>query len=71
MYYSGEGNNCQHECRRISSCKENCANYSLSNNIKNYYDMHLCKISLLINALASHTTRLNLSCQTRNNIIIS
>ncbi|CAB4403560.1 unnamed protein product [Rhizophagus irregularis] len=44
MYYSGKGNSCQHECRRIGSCKENCANYSLSNNIKNYYDMHLCKV---------------------------
>ncbi|CAB5194731.1 unnamed protein product [Rhizophagus irregularis] len=98
MYCSGEGNSCQHECEGISNCKENCANYSLPNNIKNYHDMHLCKVRVIsesklswlkkekplrikiigshlpINTLASHTpiiTRLNLSRQTRDNIIIS
>jgi hypothetical protein len=31
----------------IGSCKETCANYSLQNNIKNYHDMHLCKVCVI------------------------
>ena len=47
MFCSGEGNNCQHECGRIGSCKETCKNYSLNNNVKNYHDMHLCKVCVI------------------------
>ena len=44
MFCSGEGNSCQHECGEIGSYKEMCENYSLKNNVKNYHDMHLCKV---------------------------
>jgi hypothetical protein len=99
MYCSGEGRSCQHECGGIGNCKEDCTNYSLSNNIKSYHDMHRCKVRVIsevklswikkdkplrikiigthlpVNTLASHTpnhvTRLNLSRQTRDNIIMS
>jgi hypothetical protein len=98
MYCSGEGGNCQHECGGIGNCKENCTNRSLSNNTKNYHDMHRCKVRVIsesklswlkkekplrikiigshlpVNTLASHTpsvTRLNLSRQIRDNIIMS
>ncbi len=98
MFCLGEGNNCQHECGGIGSCKETCTNFSLSNNIKNYHDMHLCKVRVISesklswlnqekplqikiigshlpqNTLISHTStisRLNLSHQTRDNIIVS
>ena len=98
MYCSGEGNSCQRECGGIGICKENCANHSLPNNVKNYHDMHLCKVRVIsesklswlktekplrikiigshlpVNSLVSHTpnvARLNLSRQTRDNIIIS
>ena len=98
MFCSKEGNSCQHECGGIGSCKETCTNFYLSNNIKNYHDMHLCKVRVISesklfwlnqekplqikiigshlpqNTLISHTPtifRLNLSRQTRDNIIVS
>ncbi|GBC45883.2 hypothetical protein GLOIN_2v1791026 [Rhizophagus irregularis DAOM 181602=DAOM 197198] len=63
MFCSGEGNSCQHEYGGIGECKETCENYSLNNNIKNYCDMHLSH--------NSNISRLNLSRQVRDNIIIS
>ncbi|PKK55634.1 hypothetical protein RhiirC2_722348, partial [Rhizophagus irregularis] len=47
MFCSREGNSCQHECGGIGECKETCENYSLNNNIKNYRDMHLCKVRVI------------------------
>ncbi|CAB4379278.1 unnamed protein product [Rhizophagus irregularis] len=96
MYCSGEGNSCQHECGGIGSCKETCTNYSLKNNVKNYYDMHLCKVRVISESKLSwlnkekplkikivglhlptnipiHSpkiSRLNLSRQVRDNIIV-
>ena len=53
MFCSEERNSCQHECGGIGSCKETCTNYSLQNNIKNYHDMHLCKVRVSIKLLNS------------------
>ena len=47
MYCSGEGRSCQYECGGIGNCKEDCANYSLLNNIKSYHDMHRCKVRVI------------------------
>jgi hypothetical protein len=98
MFCSGEGNSCERECGGIGSCKETCANYSLQNNIKNYHDMHLCKVRVIsesrlsylnkekplkikivglhlpTSVLISHNpsvSRLNLSRQVRDHIIVS
>ncbi|PKY61806.1 hypothetical protein RhiirA4_432072 [Rhizophagus irregularis] len=96
MYCSGEGNSCQHKCGGIGSCKETCTNYSLKNNVKNYHDMHLCKVRIISESKLSwlnkekplkikivglhlptnipiHSpkiSRLNLSRQVRDNIIV-
>ncbi|PKB99203.1 hypothetical protein RhiirA5_430119 [Rhizophagus irregularis] len=96
MYCSGERNSCQHECGGIGSCKETCTNYSLKNNVKNYYDIHLCKVRVISESKLSwlnkekplkikivglhlptnipiHSpkiSRLNLSRQVRDNIIV-
>ena len=82
----------------IGDCKKDCTNYSLPNNTKNYFDMHLCKVRVIsksklswlknekplhieivgshlpANLVTPHTpniTRLNLSRQTKDSIIIS
>lgn len=34
--------------RECSNCKEDCPNCNFSNSIKNYYDMHLCKIYVIL-----------------------
>src|SRR6185437_15537698 len=47
MFCSGEGNSYQHECEGIGKYKETYANYSLNNNVKNYHDMHLCKVRVI------------------------
>src|SRR6266542_2663474 len=47
MYCAGDGDACQHECGGIGKCIENCPNATLSNNLKNYYDMHLCKVRIV------------------------
>ncbi|CAB4415594.1 unnamed protein product [Rhizophagus irregularis] len=47
MYCAGEGNKCQRECGSIGDCKENCPNHNFSNNLKNYHDMHLCKVRVI------------------------
>ena len=44
MYYAGDGDACQHECGEIDKYIENCSNVTLSNNLKNYHDMHFCKV---------------------------
>ena len=47
MFCSEEKNSCQYEYGGISNCIETCTNYSLKNNIKNYQDMHLCKVHVI------------------------
>ena len=47
MYCAGDGDACQHECGGIGKCIENCPNATLSNNLKNYHDMHLCKVRVV------------------------
>ena len=46
MYCAGEGNMCQRTCGEIGKCKENCENFQFSNGLKNYQDMHLCKVRI-------------------------
>ena len=47
MYCSGDGNDCQRACGGIGSCKEDCENFSLRNNLKNGNDMHLCGVRVI------------------------
>ena len=47
MYYAGDGNACQHEYDGIGKCIENYLNAILSNNLKNYHNMHLCKVHVV------------------------
>lgn len=44
MFCSGDGNTCQRVCGGIGSCNEGCENSQLTNGLKNYQDMHLCKV---------------------------
>lgn len=46
MYCSGDGNSCQRLCGGIGRCNEDCENYSLTNNLKNGNDMHLCSVKV-------------------------
>lgn len=98
MFCAGDGDTCQRECGGIGNCKEECSNFTLSNNIKNYLDMHLCKVKVIsesklswlktdyplkikvvnthlpqsyISAPIPNTSKLNLSRQTRDNIIVN
>ncbi|GES96335.1 hypothetical protein GLOIN_2v1777145 [Rhizophagus clarus] len=47
MYCAGDGNSCQRECGGIGKCIEGCPNEILPNNLKNYNDMHLCKVKIV------------------------
>ncbi len=47
MYYAGDGNACQHEYDGIGKCIENYLNAILSNNLKNYHNMYLCKVHVI------------------------
>ena len=47
MFCSRDRDTCQREYKGIGNCKEECSNFTLSNNIKNYLDMHLCKIKVI------------------------
>ncbi len=44
MYCAGNRNSCQQVCEGIGKCKEGCENSELSNELKNYQDMHLCQV---------------------------
>src|SRR6266496_6574966 len=44
MYCAGDGNVCQRICGGIGNCKESCANSQFLNGLKNYQDMHLCRV---------------------------
>lgn len=44
MYCADDGNRCQHLCGGIGTCKPNCVNYNLPNNLKNGNDMHRCSV---------------------------
>ena len=44
MYCAGDGNVCQRVCGEIGKCKADCKNSEFSNGLKNYQDMHLCKV---------------------------
>ena len=46
MYCAGDGNSCQRDCGGIGRCIEGCQNGTLTNNLKNYNDMHLCKVRI-------------------------
>ena len=56
MYCAGDGNACQFECGGIGKCIESCPNATLSNNLKNYNDMHLCKVRVVSE---THLSQLN------------
>ena len=47
MYCAGDGNSCQRECGGIGECIEGCPNETFPNNLKNYNDMHLCKVKII------------------------
>lgn len=47
MYCAGDGNSCQRECGGIGKCIAGCPNEILPNNLKNYNDMHLCKVKIV------------------------
>jgi len=59
MYCAGDGNSCQHECGGIGKCIEGCQNETLPNNLKNYNDMHLCKVRVLSEVYLSQLNSLN------------
>src|SRR3954469_9008206 len=78
MYCAGNGNSCQRDCGEISRCIEGCQNKTLPNNLKNYNDMHLCKVRIIsevyLSQVITHTpkiNRLSLTRQIRDNIIIN
>ena len=47
MFCAGDGNSCQYECGGIGKCVEGCQNELLPNNLRNYNDMHLCKVRVI------------------------
>ncbi len=47
MYYAGDDDACQHKCDEIGKYIENCSNVTLSNNLKNYHKMYLCKMHIV------------------------
>ncbi len=47
MYCIGNSNACQHECNKIGKYIESYQNVTLSNNLKNYNDMYLCKVQVI------------------------
>src|SRR4051812_12281761 len=47
MYCAEDGNSCQRDCGEISRCIGGCQNETLPNNLKNYNDMHLCKVRII------------------------
>ncbi|RIA92398.1 hypothetical protein C1645_820735 [Glomus cerebriforme] len=57
MYCTGDGNSYQHECGRIGKYIEGCQNEILSNNLKNYSDIHL------LNHRADHKTTKNIKAK--------
>ncbi len=59
MYCAGDGDACQHECSRIGKYIENYPNATLSNNLKNYYNMHLCKICVVLEVYLSQLNSSN------------
>ncbi|UZO21775.1 uncharacterized protein OCT59_014160 [Rhizophagus irregularis] len=57
MYCAGDGNSCQYECGGIGKCIEGCQNEALPNNLKNYNDMHLCKVRIISEVYLSKIDR--------------
>jgi len=47
MYCAGDGNSCQYECGGIGRYIKSCRNETLPNNLKNFNDMHLCKVRII------------------------
>jgi hypothetical protein len=46
MYCAGDGNICQKVCGEIGKCRADCKNSEFLNELKNYQDMHLCKVRI-------------------------
>ncbi|GES76203.1 hypothetical protein GLOIN_2v1872702 [Rhizophagus clarus] len=67
MFCSGDGNTCQQVGGGIGSCNEGCENSQLTNCLKDYQDMHLCKVRVKI----PKVQRLNLLQNIKDNILIS
>ncbi|EXX63235.1 hypothetical protein RirG_154180 [Rhizophagus irregularis DAOM 197198w] len=57
MYCAEDGNSCQYECGGIGKCIEGCQNEALPNNLKNYNDMHLCKVRIISEVYLSKIDR--------------
>ncbi|PKY45426.1 hypothetical protein RhiirA4_542589 [Rhizophagus irregularis] len=58
--FAGDGNVCQRACGEVGKCRAGCKNSEFPNGLKNYQDMHLCKVRIIINNLTPKIKRLNL-----------
>lgn len=45
--FAGDGNVCQRVCGEVGKCRAGCKNSEFPNGLKNYQDMHLCKVRII------------------------
>ncbi|CAB4459745.1 hypothetical protein RhiirA5_495496 [Rhizophagus irregularis] len=71
MYCAGDGNVCQRVCGEVGKCRAGCKNSEFPNGLKNYQDMHLCKVRIIKGSIKDIKSKLLMSMNGANEETLS
>ena len=72
MYCANDSNFYQYKCGGIGKYIEGCPNETLPNNLKNYNNMHLCKVKIILEVyLAQFNSTYPLKLKILNTYLLS